>query len=248
MRGFKDYFSDHSSRYGQFRPHYPTDLFAYLASISHSTELAWDCATGNGQAASGLAEYFSHVVATDASIDQIRNAEPHGAVSYGVCRSEESFLQNSSVDLVTVAQAIHWFDIENFYKEVKRVLRPGGLLAVWCYNLCEVEKGIDAVLNRFYNEVVGPFWPPERVLIEQKYSSIAFPFREIDSPQFKMEQLWSLDHLLGYLGTWSASKRYKEALGHDPLQLITPELTKEWGAEKVRKISWPLHTRIGYSE
>jgi SAM-dependent methyltransferase len=243
---FKDYFSGHSVDYARYRPTYPSALFEYLASLSPSTELAWDCATGNGQAAVSLADYFLRVIATDASADQIANSRKHDRVSYVVALAEQSGIESSSVDLVTVAQALHWFATNAFFREVKRVLKPGGVIAVWCYNLVEVEPEIDVVLRRFYSETVGPYWPPERALVEAHYSTIAFPFREISPQSFKLEADWSLADLVGFVQTWSATKRYIAVRGSDPVEAFAEVIMKLWGdTSTLKHISWPLHLRIG---
>jgi len=243
---FKDHFSQQSASYSRYRPHYPEGLFSYLASQVERHERAWDCGTGSGQAALELARFFAEVIATDASEQQIANALYHERVRYRVAPAEASGLDADSVDLITVAQALHWFDQERFYTEVRRVLRPGGVLAVWCYRLARVSPAVDAVLDRFYTEIVGPFWPPERELIDQGYRTVPFPFAELESPHFEMEAEWTLPHLLGYLGTWSAVQRYREQKGQDPLEVIQSELIQAWGRpETMASIRWPVYLRLG---
>lgn len=243
---FKDHFSKQASKYYLYRPHYPPELFEYLASLVKRHETAWDCATGNGQAAYGLAPYFQHVVATDASEKQLAHAIPHEKITYGVAPAEKTDIESGTVDLVTVAQAMHWLDFEKFYAEVKRVLQPDGCLAVWMYNFLRVEAKIDEIINQFYSEIVGPFWPPERKLIETNYQSIPFPFEAISFPQFEMQATWTLDHLLGYLKSWSAVQRYRDQKGIDPVDLIRNDLAKAWGEhDPARKIIWPLFVRVG---
>src|SRR5262245_45040835 len=202
--GFKDHFSKQAAGYAQFRPRYPQDLFEYLGSIAPSRQLAWDCGTGNGQAAVGLASVFDRVIATDASEKQIANAQSHESIDYRVAPAEDSGIGSETIDLIMVAQALHWFDLDRFYFEAQRVLRPDGILAASAYNLLHIEKAIDEVVNRYYHEVVGPFWPPERKLVEQ-FTKLSFPFRQIDAPKFEMAAHWNLDHLSGYLRTWSSS-------------------------------------------
>lgn len=244
--GFKDHFSGHSMLYSRYRPTYPAALYRFLAEASPSRTLAWDCATGSGQAALGLAAHFERVIATDASAAQLKQAVPHQRVDYLVAPAERAPLGADSADLVTVAQALHWFDLDGFYREVRRVLKPGGVLAVWSYNLLECERAIDEVLSAFYAETVDPWWPPERVHIEQGYRDLPFPFIEEKNPAFAMQAEWSLPQLLGYLRTWSAVQRYQAERGSDPVTLIEPELAALWGdPEQRRTIRWPLSLRWG---
>jgi SAM-dependent methyltransferase len=242
---FKDHFSKQAEEYAKFRPRYPQELFRYLAIIAPATELAWDCATGNGQAAVALAEVFDRVIATDASEPQIRNAEPRSRVEYRVAPAEESGIGAETIDLVTIAQALHWFELERFYAEVRRVLKPEGVIAASAYNLLHVEKAIDAVVNHYYFDIVGPYWPPERVLVE-KFEELPFPFPEIAAPAFEMTADWNLERLVGYLRTWSAAQRFIAANHRDPLEDVEKELRSAWGdAEQSRHVVWPLTIRIG---
>jgi ubiquinone/menaquinone biosynthesis C-methylase UbiE len=178
---FKDHFSAHARAYAKYRPDYPAELFAYLATLPPQTEVALDCATGSGQAALGLAEHFSLVVASDGSISQLQNAGRHPKVAYVANLAEQPALRDHTVDLVVAAQAAHWFDHERFYPEVQRVLRRGGALAVWTYGLASVEPQIDAVVRHFYSDVVGSYWPPERRWVESAYRDLPFPLREISA-------------------------------------------------------------------
>jgi len=243
---FNDHFSDHADRYGVYRPSYPPDLFKYLASNVPRRDLVWDCGTGNGQAAHGLAAHFRRVVATDASAAQIAQARPHDRIEYFVAHAEQSPLPDCSVDLVTVAQALHWLDLDRFYPEVRRVARPGSVLACWCYELSTVDEQVDAVINRYYKEIVGPYWPPERELVESGYRTLPFPFEELTAPSFRMVASWDLHHLMGYLGTWSATARYRADRGQDPLNEVRQALADAWGhPDRVREVTWPLRLRIG---
>ncbi|MEM7483247.1 MAG: class I SAM-dependent methyltransferase [Acidobacteriota bacterium] len=241
-----DHFSAVADGYARYRPGYPPALFGYLADLGSRRRLAWDCATGNGQAAVELAEHFDQVVATDLSASQIAKAIAHPRVEYRAVAADERSLEDSSVDLVTVAQALHWLELEGFYREVQRVLAPGGALACWCYNMLQVEPRINAVVNRYYSQVVGPYWPPERRLLEAGYRTVPFPFDEEDVPDFEMSENWTLEQLVGYLGTWSATTRYRTAEGTDPLDRIRGDLEIAWGdPDAARTIRWPLHVRIG---
>ena len=205
---FRDHFSVQAADYAKFRPHYPTELFDYLSDIAPDNEIAWDCATGNGQAAVALASKFRNVIATDASEKQIKNAARHERIDYRVVTAEKSGIDSGKIDIITVAQALHWFALDLFYAEAKRVLKPQGVLAVWGYNLLRIAPDVDNVINHFYEEIVGPYWPPERRVIEKGYAHLAFPFAELDPPQFRMEAYWSLERLQGYLRTWSATQRF----------------------------------------
>lgn len=232
MNTFRDHFSKHSQSYAQFRPSYPTCLFEWLASVSPAKEFAWDCATGSGQAAILLADQFERVHATDASANQIAQAQPKNGVQYVVANASASGLPAESVDLVTVAQALHWFDVEVFYREVKRVLKRHGVLAVWSYGLatCGIEA-IDRLVYRFYQEEVGAYWPPERYHVETNYSQLPFPFKHLDVPAFEMEAPRNATQLAGYLRTWSATKRFESERGFNPVDMIVPELENAWPKE-----------------
>ncbi|MBI3575411.1 MAG: class I SAM-dependent methyltransferase [Gammaproteobacteria bacterium] len=243
---FKDHFSKQADDYAKYRPVYPTALFDYLALQAAERKLAWDCGTGNGQAALGLAAYFDCVIATDPSESQVRNATPHPKVLYKVAPAEKTDIADGTVDLITVAQALHWFDLNHFYAEACRVLKPAGVLAAWCYGLNEIESGIDEIVRRYYRDVVGPYWPPERHLIDERYRTIPFPFAELTPPAFHMEAQWNLDEYLGYLGTWSATQRYRQQQGTDPLPALRAELLHVWSAPQAKRVvKWPIHLRIG---
>jgi len=243
---FKDHFSSASGRYAAFRPNYPATLYSWLAGLCAEHDTAWDCATGSGQATQGLAPHFRHVVATDASAEQIRHAMPHPGIDYRVAPAEASGLADHSVDLITVAQAAHWFDLPRFYAEVARVLKPGGVIALWGYGRMVLPGELDAPFQRFYEEIVGPYWPPERALIDDAYKGLLFPFDEIAAPPFAIQVEWTLPRLVAYLSTWSAVKRYQGTLGHDPLPALAAELGPLWGApDAALHLSWPLFVRVG---
>jgi SAM-dependent methyltransferase len=243
---FKDHFSKQAGDYAKFRPRYPREMFEYLGSVAPSRQLAWDCGTGNGQAAVGLATVFDRVIATDASEKQISNVQPHEGVEYRVAPAENSGIKSGTVDLIMVAQALHWFDLPRFYEEVPRVLKSKGVFAASAYKFFHITPEIDRLVNhRYYDKVVGPFWPPERALVE-KFEELPFPFSEIQTPPFEMIAQWNLEHLLGYLRSWSATQRFMAAKGADPLEQITDELRTVWGdPQRTRKVKWPLALRIG---
>ncbi|MFN2567023.1 MAG: methyltransferase domain-containing protein [Gemmatimonadaceae bacterium] len=249
MTAFRDLFSRGAAAYAAHRPSYPARLFDELAARSPRTELAWDCATGNGQAAIGVAAHFRRVIATDGSEAQIASAVPHERVTYRVAIAEASGLESASVDLVTVAQALHWFDIGRFFDEARRVLAPRGVIAVWCYQLLEVDECIDSITRRFYGETVGPFWAFERRLVDTGYRTIDFPFEEFALPPLAIEQDLSLDQLAGYVRTWSATQRYVEARGEDPVTPLIEEIEARWGPPGcLRRTRWPLSVRAGYRD
>ena len=243
---FQDHFSTRASIYARARPTYPPSLFAALAALSPGRSLAWDCGTGNGQAARGLAEHFDRVVATDPSAPQLAQAPRHPNIEFHLAEERASGLPAQSVDLVTAAQAAHWFDLEALYAEARRVLRPGGVIAIWCYNLLRIAPGIDDLILHFYAVTVGPFWPPERKHTETGYLSLPFPFPELPFPAVVMEQLWGLDELRDYLRSWSSVMRYTEKLGTDPVEPLLRELLPVWGSDGVKRhVEWTLAGRIG---
>jgi ubiquinone/menaquinone biosynthesis C-methylase UbiE len=244
---FHDHFSGVASRYADFRPHYPAELFDYLATLVPGAARVWDCACGNGQATHDLAGRFAKVIATDASKEQIASARPHPKVDFRVALAEQSGLANQSVDLITVAQALHWFDFDKFYTEAKRVLKPNGVLAAWGYGINVVEgDAVNELVQDFYANIVGPYWPPSRKMIEDGYRGIPFPFTEITPPEFRMEARWTMEQLLGYFSTWSATSRSIKATGRNPLEQFSVELSRVWGdAASPRLMVWPLSWRLG---
>ena len=243
---FQDHFSRTAASYAAYRPAYPPALFAELARLAPAHDVAWDCATGSGQAAIGLAQHFERVIATDASAAQIAAAVPHERVEYRVARAEASGLADRSVPLVTVAQALHWLDLAAFWHEVRRVLRSGGVVAAWCYGTLEMGPDIDPLLDEFYSATVGPYWPPERRHIESRYREIPFPFDEIAMPPMWMEHALTLPALAGYLGTWSAVQRYRDSNGRDPIAPLVARLAERWGApDRARLARWELGLRVG---
>jgi SAM-dependent methyltransferase len=244
---FKDHFSDVAREYASYRPSYPDALFAYLASIAPTDGTVWDCGCGNGQASIQLADYFNKIEASDPSERQIASAMPKQNVRYHVWPAEKSDLSDHSIDLVTVAQALHWFQFDPFYREVNRVLKKGGKIAAWCYALCSISDAIDPILNQFYDETLRSFWAPERRYIDSGYATIPFPFEKIATPSFQMREKWSLERFLGYLKTWSAVQKYKSEKGSDPVDAITPLLIDQW-KEEAMPITWPLYLIVGESQ
>jgi SAM-dependent methyltransferase len=243
--GFQDHFARVAGQYAQFRPVYPAALFEHLAGLCPSAAQAWDCACGNGQASVGLAACFAHVIATDGSAAQIASAAPHPRIEYRVAPAEASGLDACSMDLVTVAQALHWLDLQRFYAEVRRVLRPGGVLAVWSYGRLEIEgAAVDALVQSFYRDVIGAYWPPGREHVDDGYVQLDFPFPLLPAPEFNIEVHWTLDHFAGYVRSWSATARYIDHHGHDPVTTLLAQLAPLWGGQE-RRIRWPFTLRCG---
>ena len=243
---FQDHFSSRAEIYSRARPTYPPALFERLAALAPGRALAWDCGTGNGQAAIGLAAHFAKVVATDPSEAQLSRAQPHPRVEYRLAQERASGLAPRSVDLAASAQAAHWFDLEAYYEEVRRVLRPDGIVALWCYNLLRIAPDIDAIIGRFYVETVGPFWPPERRHTEAGYQTLPFPFPELPFPAMTMKHDWTLMELGNYLRSWSAVMRFAVERRYDPVDALLSDLGQIWGPnDRPRRVEWPLAGRIG---
>lgn len=240
----KDNFSTGSDKYAQFRPTYPPELFDFLFSLVPRRERAWDCGTGNGQVATILTETFQQVYATDISASQLQNAAPHERIEYTVQPAEKTSFPDAFFDCITVAQAIHWFDFDAFYRETNRTIRPGGVLAVIGYNLVRFGNPLDGVLDAFYRDIVGPYWDRERHYIDEQYKTIPFPYPDIPTPDLAIDIDWSFDHLIGYIGTWSSVKHYQKAKDVDPVEAIRAELKKNWGADVVKKGRFPILLRV----
>ena len=246
LTSFSDHFSGCAGSYAAFRPKYPPDLLRFLAERSPRRELAWDCGSGNGQAAVLLAEHFARVQATDASREQLSHAVEHPRVTYRVGLEDDSGLPERSADLVTVAQALHWFDLTRFYAEVRRVLVPGGLVAVWCYGHAQLDDALGALFDRFYLRRVGPYWPPERRHVESGYCDLDFPFDELDAGSWAMQARLDRRQLLGYIGTWSGVKECRAREGVDPLLELETELAELWPDRgETLPVRWPIALRVG---
>lgn len=251
--GFKDHFSGHAAAYAAARPAYPDALFDWLAAQCPRRELAWDAGCGNGQASVALAAHFRRVHAGDPSAAQIAAAAPHPRVTYVVERGERCGLPDASADLVAVAQALHWFDLAAFYAEVRRVLRPGGVIAAWTYGLNRIEgaddPGIDALLRALHDRTLGPYWPPERRHAAAGYRDLPFPFAEFSVPDFTLRCDWTLPQFLAYLASWSAAQRHLAATGRDAIAAAAPALQAAWGdPQQTRAVIWPLAIRAGRTE
>lgn len=243
---FKDHFSGHASDYAQARPRYPASLFEWLAAQCERRARAWDAGCGNGQASLALAGHFDEVIGTDPSAAQIANAMPHPKVRYRVEPAEAPTLAPDSVDLVTVAQAYHWFDSAGFIEAVRRVARPGAVVAIWSYGLSRVDDDIDAVFMHLYDVLLGPYWPAERQHIENGYAELPFPFDPIAAPAFTLCSDWTLPQYLAYLRSWSATQRCLAATGRDAVADVAARFEQAWGdPAQVRAVTWPLGLRAG---
>lgn len=239
----KDNFSRNSDKYALFRPGYPNELFAFLKDLVAEKHRAWDCGTGNGQVASRLADFMEEVYATDISGEQLRQAVPRQNIRYSKQPAEKTSFPSEFFDLVTVAQAIHWFDFDLFYHEVKRVLKPSGIIAVMGYGLFRTNPETEAVIDHLYRDILGPYWDPERKYLEDNYEGIPFPFEEIKTPEFSFSENWTYEHLIGYLNTWSATKHYEAATGNNAVDLVKEDLKSTFGKEN--KVIFPTLFRLG---
>jgi SAM-dependent methyltransferase len=246
---FKDHFSRGPQSYTDFRPVYPEALFDLLAQLAPERRLAWDCATGGGQAAGPLAERFERTVATDASFAQLSARVEHPGVGYAAALAEVAPLPSRSVDLVAVSQALHWFSFDRFYAEAERVLVPGGVLAAWTYPLLRIEPAIDDLIDELHSEIVGDYWPVERRWVDACYEGIPFPYEPLETPPLEITVRWSHQRLMSYLGTWSSVARYREAEGADPLPAFARRLRAAWSApERDLTVRWRLVLLAGRKE
>ena len=246
--GFIDNFSTQSKNYSYSRPTYPQSLFKFLSTVTLQNNLAWDCATGNGQAAIGLAKYFNKVIASDSSRNQIQYAFQRENIDYKVFQAENAEIDSDSVDIVTVAQALHWFDFDKFYSNVKRVGKKGGIIAVWSYDMHKINPQIDKITKRLDvdGDILGSYWDKEARYVKEKYETITFPFREISVPVFKTTLHWNLNQLWDYMKTWSSVKEHYSENKQDPLDLVKLEVSALWGEEFDKKqITWNINIRAG---
>lgn len=243
----KDLFSVQASDYAKFRPSYPASLFTYLTKLTPNRKAAWDCATGSGQSAFELAKFFDLVYATDLSQKQIQHARRHPQIRYSQGRAEQSGLPPGSVDLITVAQAFHWFDHRMFFKEARRVIRPeGGLLAVWMYEQSSINEKVDEVLREFHKEVVGKYGEPELSTFKADFKNLKIPIQEITPPAFEMRQTWTVDQLKGYLFTWSPTQIAIRKTSKNPVEQFSSAIEAAWGdPNEAREVRWPIVLRVG---
>jgi SAM-dependent methyltransferase len=244
---FKDKFSQQAAIYAKYRPHYPTGLYTYLHSLVDEHELAWDCGTGNGQAAVGLTKFFNKVIATDPSEEQIKNCIAHDRIKYVVEKAEHSSIETNSVDLLTIATALHWFDFETFYKEANRVLKPNAVIAAWAYGVPTIlSPEVDELIQHFHYHTLDSYWLHENRLVEKGYETIPFPFQQIHSPEFYFEKTMKLDELAGYLNTWSATQSFINENKFNPTEQVFAELRNIWGDVASEKtVRWKLAMKVG---
>jgi SAM-dependent methyltransferase len=244
LKTMKDNFSGHAADYARYRPTYPHELITQLASMAPAQQLAWDCATGNGQVAAMLSPLFEQVVATDISEPQLRNAVQLPNIHYRVEQAEQSSLADQSADLIVVAQAVHWFDFDRFYHEVSRVLKPDGIIAVIGYDLLTTHPALDKVIQHFYSDVLGTYWDSERSYLDEGYRTIPFPFQELELPHYSSSYTWAPDELLHYLNTWSAVKHYEKKQGHNPVQQMEKQLCDAFEGQTIT-VTFDILTRVG---
>ena len=239
-------FATEAAEYAHLRPTYPEGLFAFLSTTVGSREAAWDCATGNGQAATHLTKYFARVVATDESAEMLAQAPSNPRIDYRVAEAEASGIEARSVDLVTVASAIHWFDLDRFYAEVRRVVRPGGVIAAWTYYTPVFGNEVDAIIERLAHDILADYWDSRLHYVVDEFHDLPFPFEPIEAPSFRTDMRWDMEDLLGYFDTWSSSVKYREAVGAHPTDLIEGDLAREWGdPEQKKDLHFPLYMRLG---
>ena len=241
----KDNFSSQSAEYAVYRPTYPQELYDFLFSLVNEKDAAWDCATGNGQVARILAQHFQKVYGTDISEKQLSQALQLPNILYKVESSDRADVPDDSFDLVTVAQAIHWFNFEAFYAEVKRTLKPDGVIAVFGYGLMLIDKKVDQVIHKLYEDILGKYWDSERRYIEEGYKTIPFPFEEVSAPHFQIKTTWSFSQMIGYLNTWSSLQHYKKANERNPLEYLMTELKDAWGDDAEKEVRFPILLRVG---
>ena len=243
--GTKDFFSDHSKVYASFRPTYPEELYQFIFQHVRGRSAAWDCATGNGQAARSLANYFDKVFATDISQQQIDQAVRAENIFYSISRAEQTPFREKQFDLITVGQALHWIDVNEFYSEVNRVAKSNGLLAVWGYNVLAVQPEIDELLSDYYYNIVGPYWDSARRLVEEEYNNIPFPFQNIQAPKFAIRVNWSLEQFAGYLTSWSSTQKYIKSNKDNPVLHFLQRVQKFWDERENKTVVFPIFMKLG---
>ena len=242
----KNPFAAEAAEYAHLRPTYPDELFAFLATVVTERAVAWDCATGNGQAATHLAGYFGRIIATDESPEMIAQAPRDPRIDYRAAEAEDSGLESRSVDLVTVASAIHWFDLRRFYAEVRRVVKPGGTIAAWTYYTPVFGSDIDAIIHRLAHDILGAYWDERVHYVVDEFHDLPFPFQPIEAPPFQTYMKWDMRDLLAYFETWSSSLKYREANHVSPTSLIEDDLARVWkDPQQKRDLRFPLYMRLG---
>lgn len=242
----EDRFSRQASAYSLFRPSYPPTLYQFIQQHLPSNEVCWDCGTGTGQVATELAKVFKRVIATDLSSQQIFYAKKFENIDYQVCSAETFETQDSSLDLITVAQALHWLDLEVFFSKARRFLKPKGMFAVWGYDFFSINEALDDVFNPYGRQFLGPYWSSKNQILFEGYKTIQFPFSKIEAPNFTLSVNWDLDQLVGYLDSWSATQQYKDLNKTDPFEAIAEKIFDLWGpSSHKRTIKWDLYSYFG---
>jgi len=242
----KDLFSNQASLYAQYRPGYPPGLFEYILQYVKNKQQAWDCATGNGQAAAELAKYFDKVMATDISEKQLQEAQPIENITYSVATAEQTPFADNSFDCITVAQAYHWFKFDAFEQEVKRVAKPGAIVAVWGYSLvvCE-DEALNTIINTFYRETVGAWWDKERRYVDEHYTTVPFPYEPLPAKEFQINVQWNKPQLIGYFNTWSSVQHFIKANGYNPVTELAVAIEKVWQGDDHKNFYFPLFLKLG---
>lgn len=241
----KDNFSSQSDQYAKYRLSYPLEFFEYIYSLVPNTQCAWDCGTGNGQVAFELAKNFDTVYATDISQQQLSNALQAPNINYSVQPAESTNFSNQQFDLITIAQAIHWFDFEKFYSEVKRTAKHNAVICAVGYEKVDVSENVNTIIENLYSNTLGDYWDKERKYIDEQYATIPFPFEEIKPPLFEITVQWTVEHLIGYLNTWSAVKHFIRKNGYNPVDTIKNSIEQNWGTQRVLETRFPLIIRLG---
>ncbi len=250
MKSTKDKFSSQAKIYKKYRPTYPKEIYQELMELTEDKNECWDCGTGNGQVATQLAKYFKKVYATDISQKQLDNAEKLNNIIYKVERAEKTNFSDSKFDLITVAQAIHWFDFKSFNKEVKRVGKHGGLISIWGYGLLRINPELDELIDKFYYDIIGPFWNEERKHVDNAYESVQFDFEEVPVDKNKsITTNWGLKELEGYFNSWSSVQNFKKVNPKiDPVNQIMQEVEERWSSSEVKEIKFPIFMKVGRIE
>lgn len=239
-----DRFSGHADLYAQYRIDYPRELYDFIMSFVTHPSVAWDCATGNGQVAGALANYFGQVEATDISEKQLAQAVQRPNIRYQISPAEQTPFADQTFDLITVAQALHWFNVDVFHREVRRVAKPGGVIAQWGYGVVQISDELDSIILDFYRNRIGPYWDPQRRYIDEQYASLPFPFTDAQHANFTVRRLWTLERFLNYLRTWSAVRQYIHENEEDPVTALGERLSVFWAGDE-QEVRFPVFMRIG---
>lgn len=246
MKSVLDKFSAQAGLYKKYRPVYPQELYDEILKATNGRNHCWDCGTGNGQVAKVLAKHFKSVEASDISRNQISNAERSDNITYHISRAEKTLFKDNQFDLVTVAQALHWFDISAFFKEVKRVCKNNATLSVWGYGLIRIDEEINALIDQYYHEITGPYWNKERNYVDQQYNSIPFDFQAVPtSKSFSIQASWDIFQLEGYFKSWSAVQNYLKEHQHSPVDWIMEKIKLRWDRNNVKQVNFPIFMKMG---